>query len=308
VSDLLARLDALDDPYRYRSALFDLHLARHGDREAVQRLEKAHLIRQAPPGSTLLADLPGLISANTVPVNQHVRRLLEARSRGHQGLIDAVVTDELPTGSMPWVPSLPVPTPADVQQGEKTGVGDRAISVEGQHVKPDVIIRSADVSFDAISDPGRADILSAVVLADVLAGLAAYLISALEAEATTAASISEAVGSVEDAGWPCDALIGSHTAFGDFLNATPLASSWGAIPIVFVPTASRVLALSRAGVYAATSDTDEMRLTEPHIGGFQIMSIVGVVVDVAENAAAVVDGPIVDEPTGRQGRGTRKGS
>jgi hypothetical protein len=288
MTDLLAAVDDLEHPYRRRSVLADLALAREGDRGAARRLTRAGLLRQAPPGSTLTTDIAGLLTREPLPISARARRLVDARTAGLRRLLDAVVTDTLPTGSRPWLPEIPAPTPGEVQHGEKTSTTIRKLTVDGALVVPDVVTTAADLSWSTLADGSNGDILAALVLADALAGVVAYIVEHLAQLGAGADSLAAAVAAVEGAGWEPDLIVSSRAALAGLLEANPQAARYGDVDIVFTAAAEHPVVLAKAGTFVDTSETDRLQIWEPHIGGFELAIVIAVAVAAGEGAVAVV--------------------
>jgi hypothetical protein len=278
-----------DGPYSRGGAslLADLRaLGRGGDQTVIRtRLADAGIISRAV-ASTTTTDVPSLLSV-TAP--GWVQSIVERRQAANVAMLAGLRTGRLSPGSggVPFIMSPSPPIPATAQSAEKTELASRTFTEDdGESILPTTIGETADFSRQVLDWGG--DAVLALLVEDVVAGVAAYVAEALAAAAAPVATVAAGCAAVEAAGWPPTHVAGpTSTLLGEDLERLARAG----LAILAAPAATGILVISAPGVVFEDTEVQLVRQPAPSLLGSDVSAIAYALARVAPGAVAAVSAP-----------------
>jgi hypothetical protein len=251
------------------------------DKEAAQE----RLSRAAPPGSTLSADVVGLLPGWSPP--SWVLRLAEQRAASARRLIAALQSAELTRGrGRPFVPHPQPLDAAEVQPGEKEQLSVRVVKVPGESVEPTTIGVSADLSWLAQQSAG--DECLALLGAATWQAVGDWLVDQLVDAAGEADDLGAAIEAVEGS-WEADLLLATKAQWL-VLSANPAAERIAGLSWLPVRGLQHPLLVASLGVWLASTPLLQWTSTEPKIGGVQMGSFASAAVSIGADSVAAITG------------------
>lgn len=249
------------------------------------RLKSAGMLSRAAADTTT-ADIGGLLGSPQLP--GWVQQVVDQRQAGNLALLAALRTARLaPAGAIPFVMFPQPPQPAPVQTGEKTELFSRTFSEDdGESILPTLIGEVSDLSRQVLDWGG--DAVLALLVEDVIAGVAAYVLDALTAAAAVATDLPAAFAAVEASGFPPDTIISSRSAWAATVP-DPQNSSYAGIDAVLGPaTGDTLYVIGSAGVLFEDTEIELLRQPKPTLLGSDIGAVSYVLVRIATGAVAGV--------------------
>jgi hypothetical protein len=213
--------------------------------------------------------------------------LAENLAGGAAAVLEAV-TVPLTPGHRPSVPALGgFPAWAGPQVGEKTEVPSTGVDVDGTTLLPELVSEVVNASWQVVTSAG--DEIEAVLGARALVHALAYVHSEITSGAATATDLAGAVAAVEAAGFPPSYAFGSAGAYLE-AGGDPTADRVAGLPLHLGGLGLPLAVVASVGVYAGRSESFDIRVAEPSLGGFEISIGHWLAVSAEPGAVAVVSG------------------